>query len=472
MEIFMNMNINKRHNIIQVRRTATVALIILLLLATFGAACPELTYATASSPTATAKINSSNGVNLRKTASTSGKIVASLSDNTKVTIKKEIFIKENSTSKKNRWYYVSVSGRSGYIRSDLVDNIKYSGVTANTSDAVNYRVGAGTRMTKKGTLNKGKSVTVRLSAKAAGSNKLWYRVSINGKTYYMCADYVQLKSAITSSSNSSASQSNTPSIETAKQSGIAKALLNKTSDGGSARYVYTFNSDNCKNLFTVSGSNGIYTPQGMAFDGKRYYVLFANDSGQCIATYSDSGSKLNTSKFPKNRGHLNGMTWNPDKGIFYIFKGNQTTIYTWNSQSNSFGTATTPYSSSGVGYDKVTKTFYASSQTGIRQYSSDGKFTHKKLFSRCKHSGTIYIQDCCGANGFVFHGISGSNKAKINYIDVYRVSDGKYMGSIKETFGEIESLIVDNEGFLQMLVNVSGTKEQIIKTPLNVYELN
>lgn len=483
----MKSGINRYNSTI--RRFVAFALSLTVIFSATVFVNPAVAFAEASNPpVATAKVNAPGGVNLRKTPSTSGKVIKTLNDNTKITITREVFLKKSSTSKKKRWYYVSVSGKNGYIRADLVDNIKYTTVTGKTTDAVNYRVGAGTGMAKKGTLKKGKRVTVQLTATPSDSRTNWYKVKIDDKSYYMSSDYVTITGSDSSTSTTAssspekttasdagssetASPEKTPVEKPAPTSDVARALINKATNGGSARYVYTFNSDNCTKIMTVTGYNDVYTPQGMAYRDERFYILFANTDGDRIVSYSRKGTRLNAVSFPSNRGHLNGMTWDPVSKLFYIFKGNQTTIYTWNPETNAFGTAKTPYSSSGIGYDKVNDYLVASSQTGIRVYSSGGKFTHKKLFNRCKHNGTIYIQDCCGYNGIVFHGISGSNKKTINYIDVYRVSDGTYLGSIKESFGEIESAVVDDDGYLLLLINGSGTKKEIWKTPLNVNEL-
>ena len=78
----------------------------------------------------TGLVNSSSGAFLRSKASTSSdlKLKNPLKDNTKLTIKSVVFTKKSSTKAKYKWYKVSVNGTSGYIRSDLVDTIKYKDV--------------------------------------------------------------------------------------------------------------------------------------------------------------------------------------------------------------------------------------------------------------------------------------------------------------------------------------------------------
>jgi hypothetical protein len=114
---------------------------------------------------------------------------------------------------------------------------------------------------------------------------------------------------------------------------------------------------------------------------------------------------------------------------------------------------------------------YVSSKTHIRIYTADGKFKQIAEFERCKRSGTHYSQDCGAARGFVFHAVSGEDKHAENYLDVYRIRDRKYLGTIRVNIDEIESVIVDNDGFIQILCNNTTVVDYIWKTPLNVYDL-
>ena len=209
----------------------------------------------------------------------------------------------------------------------------------------------------------------------------------------------------------------------------------------------------------------------MTFTGSEYYILYGMSAGQSIVTYSAGGKRLRASKFSFSIGHPNGITWDPVTRMCYIFKGNTKKFFTWNPATSRVGKSKVSYSSSGIAYDNATNMLYATSRTGIRAYSADGGFTHQRLFSRCNHGFYHYPQDCGAAEGFIFHGISGSNKKKTNYLDIYRAADSAYLGSIKITIGEVESAVVGNDGFLQLLINTSGTTDYVWKTPLNVNEL-
>lgn len=539
----------------------------------FTAAVPALDGADvyAASAEASGKVNAPAGASLRAHTTTSSKQLKLVADNTGVTIIREVFASK-STKASKRWYYVSVSGKKGYIRSDLIDSISYANIPASATRSANYRTGPTTGMSKKGSVSKGQPVTVLSEAKMKGNSKKWYRVSINGGTYYIRDKYVTFGSGGSSQSAAAApavsaqtanamlsrvtvTGQTTPSVlevggrfavkgvvnapepfdsvtvgavnaggqwafsqtasVNAKSFDISKldkslpfgtlpagkytyrvdvtvagqtqtkvsapfevssdklvaGLLSNPTNGGKARYVYTFDSSNCRKLFEVTGFSNALVPQAMTFTGSEYYILYGMNPMQAIVTYSADGKKTKSGGFAFKIGHPNGITWDPQTGLCYIFKGGQTTIYTWNPKTNKYGKSKTPYSSSGLAYDKTTKVIYASSETGIRIYSADGRFKHQKLFSRCKHSGKTHVQDCGAQDGFIFHGVSGANKHKTNYLDVYRASDYKYLGSIRIALGEIESAVIGNDGYLQLLINTPQRTDYIWKTPLNINDL-
>ena len=525
----------------------------------------------ADSAQASGSVNASGGASLRAKASAKSRQVAMLADNSGVTIMREVFTSK-STKANKRWYYVSASGKTGYVRADLVDGISYANIPASTTAKITYRNGPSTGMKKKGTLSRGSAVTVQLEAKKNGSKGTWYRVSVNGGSYFVDSKYIKFGGSSQASASSAPAaisdgeaasalagttvtgQRNPQTLEAGRgftirgtvssplpmsrvTVGVTKAggqwvlsrsydinsrsfdiytadkdlkfgtlasgsytyrvdvtigsktatklsvpfnvtanklvggLLSNPTSGGRARYVYTFDSSNCRKLFSVTGFSKAVVPQGMAFTGAEYYIVYGMKAMQAIVTYSASGQKTKSGGFAFNMGHPNGMTWDPETGLCYIFKGNQKTIYTWNPSTNKYGKSKTPYSSSGVAYDKGTRNIYATSQSGVRVYSADGSFSHKQLIKRCSHGIKHYIQDCGAQNGFIFHGVSGRSKHKTNFLDVYRESDGMYLGSIRITLGEIESIVVGNDGFVQLLVNSSGKTDYVWKTPLNVNDL-
>ena len=155
---------------------------------------------------ATGYTNSKSGVVLRKSASTASAKVAVISNNKKVTISKIVFTTKSKSSSKYKWYYVSYSGKKGYIRSDLIDGLKYSAVKGTVTGKVHYRAGAGTSMKSYGTLSKGKSLMIYLPAKAYGSSKIWYLTKLNGSYRYVSGSYVKITGSIFETDKDNSSQ--------------------------------------------------------------------------------------------------------------------------------------------------------------------------------------------------------------------------------------------------------------------------
>lgn len=445
------------------KRLAAVLLTAALFVGMFPVLGGELApAASAASITASGTVND-NDVNMRSAASTSSKIVTTLKKGTKVTIQNEVFTHKTSNAATKRWYYVTAGTSTGYIRTDLVSNVSFGNTTAMVNDDLNFRKGPATSFGKLGTVSAGTPVTLLLPASLNGSGETWYKAVVNGTDSYVCGDYVSIGAV---------PQVQAPPADLSGKSDIARALLSTPSIGGKARVVYTFNTGNCKKLFAIKGYKKAKVPQGLAFTGNEYYILYGMAAGQSVVRYSAGGQRLGASKFAFSIGHPNGITYDPVTNLCYIFKGNTKKFYTWSPSTNQFGKAKGPYSSSGIAYDNASNMLYATSRSGVRVYSADGSFTHQKLFPRCSHGIFHYTQDCGAGEGFIFHGISGSNKKKTNYLDIYRASDSAYLGSIKVSLGEIESAVVGNDGYLQLLINTMGKDTDYIwRTPLNVREL-
>ena len=159
-----------------------------------------------SAPSASGQINSRDGVILRKSSSTGSASVSVLSDNTKITIHKEVFKSKTSTAKKNKWYYVTANGLKGYVRADLVDHIRYGSAKGRIKSKTDYFKGAGNRMKKIGILKKGAGVTVVLKASpvrsTSGTSRTWYKIKKGKKYYYVCSSKVKLTKAAAASGDS------------------------------------------------------------------------------------------------------------------------------------------------------------------------------------------------------------------------------------------------------------------------------
>lgn len=415
-------------------------------------------YAASISASGTVK---ASGVTMHKEPRSASKQVVKLSGGTEVSIIEEVYSSRTSTKEAYRWYKVKSGKKTGYVKAARISSIEYGDERGVTVDDLVYREGPGTTFMAAGVLGYGREIKILLPARRKGSSRIWYRTSINGSVAYIRKTDV----ARTSPPEPS------PEIDMKGRPRIARALLSNPTKGGKVRIVYTFTSKNCRKLFAVKGYGGVTTPQGLAYTGKRYYVLFGNNAGQRIVTYSSKGKRLKATRFAFAIGHPNGMTWDPYTGLCYIFKGHQKRIYTWDPKTGKFGKSKTPYNASGGAYDASTGMIYASSLPCMYTYGSDGEFRLDAAFGRCRRSFQHSAQDCGAGGGFLFHAVSGANYRTANYLDVYRISDRKYLGSIKVTLGEIESAVVNRNGYVELLINHSSTVDYIWRTPLNINDL-
>ena len=140
-------------------------------------------------------VNSSDGLNIRSGPGTSYSRVRAIGNNTKVTILSEHFTSSDSSAS-SIWYKIQYSSSTGYVRSDYIDGVSYSSVTGKTTDALNYRSGPSTSHTRLGTADNNTNLVAYLSAYRTGSSVTWYKVTINGKSAYVCSTWVKLADSI------------------------------------------------------------------------------------------------------------------------------------------------------------------------------------------------------------------------------------------------------------------------------------
>ena len=175
------------------RKTTNRKIIARLLMIALIATCfvmPAFQTADAASPkSATGKTNCK--AIMRAGSSTSSKKVKTLKKGTKVTISQEVFTKKGNASSKNKWYAITASGKNGYLRSDLVKSITYHPVSKVTTDGLNYRTGPDTKFKKVGTFKANTLLTVVMTAKMKGSKKVWYKVKVGSKYYYVDSTYTR-----------------------------------------------------------------------------------------------------------------------------------------------------------------------------------------------------------------------------------------------------------------------------------------
>ena len=81
-------------------------------------------------------------------------------------------------------------------------------------------------------------------------------------------------------------------------------------------------------------------------------------------------------------------------------------------------------------------------------------------------------QDIGGHGGIMLRCLSpNGNKHGINYIDLYDMRNGTYLGSFSCDLSEVESAIVNKDGFLEILANNTSGEDYIWRTDVNIETL-
>lgn len=241
--------------------------------------------------------------------------------------------------------------------------------------------------------------------------------------------------------------------------------------GASAHTIYHLDPDNCEVVKRVTGANGAVIPQGLAYTGDKYIISYGMGSPNRIISFDVDGDGKSVSVPKVSMGHPNGFTYADENGRCYCVKGWTSKAYTYEPTSNSYGSINLSYGCSGIGYDRKEKLLYTCSRTAMVAYDISDGYSVKYRCGVVKHSGTTYTQDCGGHAGIMLRCLSGSSKHGTNYIDLYDMKNGRYLGTLSCDLSEVESCIVDKDGFLEILSNNSGSVDYIWKTELNIETL-
>ena len=238
--------------------------------------------------------------------------------------------------------------------------------------------------------------------------------------------------------------------------------------GASPRIIYHLDSDNCEVVKTVTGDGGAVIPQGLGYTGDKYIISYGMGSPNRIISFDVDGDGKTVSVPSVSLGHPNGFTYADENGRCYCVKGWSSKAYTYEPTSDSYGSVNLSYGCSGIGYDRKENLLYTCSRTAMVAYDISDGYSVKYRCGAVSHSGYVYTQDCGGHAGIMLRCLSGSNKHGINYIDLYDMKNGRYLGTLTCDLSEVESCIVNKDGFLEILANNSGNEDYIWKTDLNI----
>jgi len=236
----------------------------------------------------------------------------------------------------------------------------------------------------------------------------------------------------------------------------------KAKSYSSLTVVKTIDSGDVKKITNAGGNVNATHAQSMCVTDDAIVVALVNraNSKGALQLISKSG-KTKRIVDAGYLGHANGCTCNPYKGEIYVMTSyasrHDKTVRVFDDSSlkskKSIELRTAP---SAIAYDRSTDRFAYTASSRI--YIADGNMLRKKTITRKR---AYHSQDVAAYNGIIMSCIWLSGNA--SYIDMYRESDGQYLGSISVPMGEIESCCVD-DGYLLLLFNggnIYKTKKRI-----------
>jgi len=245
------------------------------------------------------KMKTTEAMNIRSSASTSGSVVGSLSKGTTFTASS---MKTGTSVNGNKnWYYVSGKGwvSGAYLtevtnnnasEAEKEDNSSSINQKMKTTAALNVRSDASTSSRVVTTLGQG--VTVTVTAKKNGTsvegNKTWYYVSGKG---WVSGAYLTTTS---SSSNNSGSTTTNQKMKTTEILNVRSDASTSSSITGSLSKGATVTVTATKTGTTVNGTNKWYYVSGKGWVSGAY--LTAASSGSSNTNTSSSSTKTHTVK--------------------------------------------------------------------------------------------------------------------------------------------------------------------------------
>lgn len=220
---------------------------------------------------------------------------------------------------------------------------------------------------------------------------------------------------------------------------------------GDIKIIGTIDADSVETVTTIKGIGGVNNPQSMCCTKDAYVVAFVTKSNSAgvLKSYSKDG-KLQASKSVGAMHHANGCTYNPYADRIYVcptYAGHkERALEAYDPKTlEHTGSIALHNAPSGVAYDDTNNQYYMSASW--RLYVTDSDFNVLKVIKRKRYNRS---QDMGAYNGV---GLSCIWTGGVHsYIDMYRSSDGTYIGSYSVPLGEIESVCVD-DGHLVILIN-------------------
>lgn len=240
-----------------------------------------------------ATITNKNGVNVRSNAGTNYTKLTNLKYNTYVSLANST--KYTGTGCSAGWYKININGKTGYVCSTYLSTSSLSTYITGI-DSLNVRTGAGTSYEKITTVEKNENITLLSTTKYQGtgcSNNGWYKISINGKTGYICSNYTKLGKDTSSSTTTPSTTEKTITKHSTKYSyynTINKWTYRVNEDYAYVRTSPTGSIKDTVYLGTELDYLGTSKATSNCSDGWYKVKYFTNKTGYICKTYVDKYS--------------------------------------------------------------------------------------------------------------------------------------------------------------------------------------
>lgn len=252
----------------------------------------------------------------------------------------------------------------------------------------------------------------------------------------------------------------------ASKDGAVKSTAESAETYGSFENLRTLDHDSLEVVCEVNGHAGATVPQSFSYIDGNFVIAYANHSGSkgALVAYSEDGERVAESAV-SGMGHANGSTYNPYTGKIYTVKTHkmirsaECTTFTA-SDFGSAGSFTLPKTTSGIAYDETVDKYYLSKGNELYVVDSEFKEAEHFFWKKIRYN---HAQDIGAYNGvaLVCTWVSGND----SYIDMYRMSDGEYIGGYKVPVGEIESVLVVDKHLVILMNNTDGGRtDHILRT--------
>lgn len=374
------------------------------------------------------------------------------------------------------WQTVEVSGSETGVEIDGLDEgEEYDfAIRADSAEREGYTTAASTARTKKSQSIKGKQKQMKLAGSEINlglSSETDIRINSGDEEVAKVEKENKSVVAVNPGTVTLTATAEATDEYTEDEMEIEVEVLDSVSEDSANAAIHVIDrldKSNCEIVRKIEGDGKAVVPQSLAVSDDTYIVAYGMDDTPQKLFFFDKEDGTKTVSNPSIKlGHPNGLAY--ADGKCYSVRGWSATCVIYDMEADSYSSFTLPAGASGIAYDSENEQFYTSSRSALKAYTKD--FEEVISIPPVRHKGQMYTQDCGGAGGIMMRCLSDKTRHGINYVDLYDMEEGKYLGSLECDLSEVEGVDVDEEGFMLLLCNTKEYEDYIWKTPINIKDL-